>query len=116
MITYKVLGQSCPATTGTLTPLYTVPANASTVVSSLSVTDVGGNGGAWSLSIAVNGAVDALPQYLYGSQSFGISIDAKDTFIATIGLTLGAGDVIRVCNQSSGASELTFQVFGAENS
>lgn len=108
---YKVLGQSCPSTT-TSTVLYTVPAGTQTVVSTITVCDVGDAGGLFAFSIAVGGAADTPSQYLYGSPTNGIGMDPGDTFVATVGLTLGAGDVVRV--RSSVANEMTFQMFGSE--
>ena len=108
---YKVLGQQCPAGT-TAVSLYTVPAATSTVVSTIVISDVGGASGLFAVSIAVGGAADNVKQYIYGSPSTGIYIDAGDTFIATMGLTLAATDVVR-CRSSVG-SELTFQLFGSE--
>ncbi len=108
---YKVLGQVCPSSTATAV-LYTVPASTSTVTSTLIVTDVGNSGGNFAVSVAIDGAVDAASQYIYGSQTQGLYIDPLDTFCATIGLTLAAGDVVRV--RSSANNEITFQLFGNE--
>ena len=108
---YKVLGQQCPSTT-TTTALYTVPSGKSTIVSTIVVTDVGGAGALFSVSVAVGGAADNVNQYIYGSPTSGIYIDNGDTFAATVGITLGATDVVR-CRSSVG-SELTFQLFGSE--
>ena len=111
--TYKVLGQAS-ATTNVRTALYTVPALKSAVSSTLVVNDVGGLGGTFAISIAVNNAGDAHKQYVYGSPTGGIGMDANDTFIATIGITLAAGDVVYVRNISAGSTELSFQLFGSE--
>ena len=112
---YKVLGQAAPAAT-VLTDLYVVPDATSAVISSIFINDVGDGGGAASVSIAVGGAADAPEQYLYGSAGTGLPIDPDDTFVATVGITLAAGDVIRVRNLSGSDGEIAFQVFGAENS
>jgi hypothetical protein len=113
-VTYKVLGQVCPANVNVLTPLYTVPANTETVVSSIVINDVGNAGGGFAVAIAVAGAADTIAQYIYGSPSVGAFMDQDDTFVATIGITLGPGDVVNVRNISAAASELTFQLFGSE--
>lgn len=112
--TYKVLGQVCPTTTGVLTTLYTVPATTSAVVSSIVVTDVGNAGGGFAVSVAVAGAADNIKQYLYGAPTHGLYIDPLDTFAATMGITLAAGDVVRVKTISGGTSEITYQLFGSE--
>ena len=59
------------------------------------------------LSVAVAGAVDASKQYLY----YDVAIPAYNSFAATVGLTLGAGDVLR--GYASSAS-VSFNVFGVE--
>lgn len=116
MISYKVLGQVCPPSNGTLTPLYTVPAGTASVLSSITVCDVGGGGGTFSVSVSVNGAADDPSQYIYGSPTVGMVIDPQDTFIATIGVTLAAGDTLYARSFSANSSEIAFQAFGAENS
>jgi hypothetical protein len=104
--TLKVLGQSNPVG-GVLTVLYTVPAATQTTVSSLFVCNLSSSPDAFSISIAVGGAADALSQYLY----FTLPLDANDTFAATVGLSLAAGDVVRVLAANN---NLTFSLFGVE--
>lgn len=105
---YKVLGQVA-ATPTIETPLYTVPALKSAVVSSITVANrsstVVSN---FRISIAVGGAVTSTKDYIY----YGVLIGQNDTFIATVGLTLSAGDELRVW--SSTGSSLSFQAFGSE--
>ena len=112
-VTYKVLGQQ-ESSVSTLTALYAVPAGTSAISSTLVVNDVGGLGGNFAVSIAVGNAADSLAQYLYGSPTAGLWLDPTDTFIATIGITLAAGDVVYVRNISAGSTKLTFQLFGSE--
>lgn len=112
--TYKVLGQVCPNSTGALDVLYTVPAKTNAVISSFIVCCVGGHGGTFTLSVAPGGAADALQQYVYGSPTAGLPIDAYNNFTATTGMTLNAGDVVRVRNISLDPEEITFQLFGSE--
>ena len=57
--------------------------------------------------MAIAGAANNNDQYLY----YDTAIPANDTFVATIGLTLGAADVIRVY---ATLATLTFQVHGVE--
>lgn len=110
--TYKTLSQSFPAAT-TLTAVYTVPVSTSTVISSLlvcnhstTVTDL------IRVSISVNGAADATMQYIYGGSSGnGLPVAPNDTFSAQLGITLGAGDIIRVYSVSGTTS---FNLFGSE--
>lgn len=110
---YKVLGQ-VSSNISTLTTLYTVPAATSAVVSTITISDVGGIGHNFSVAIAVAGASDDPKQYLYGSSTAGIYMDAGDTFVATVGLTLAAGDVVKVRNITAGSSRAAFQLFGSE--
>jgi hypothetical protein len=105
--TLKVLAQTA-LTTITLTDLYTVPSATTTAVSSVVVCNRGNTPTTFRLSVAVAGAADATKQYLY----YDVSVNGNDSFVATIGLTLGATDVIR---GYAGNSNVTMQVFGAEN-
>lgn len=103
---YKVLAQLSPAAT-TLTTLYTVPAATSSVCSSIVVCNQNGSVQSFRISIAVAGAADNAKQYLY----FDLAIDANDTFIATIGITLATTDLIRVY---ASATNMSFNLVGAE--
>lgn len=100
----KVLGQVNPIA-GVLTGAYTAPNQA--VVSSLSVCNQSSTPVTFRVSIAVAGAADAAAQYLY----YDVPLAGNATFIATIGVTLGATDVVRV--QSSGNAQ-SFNLFGSE--
>ena len=104
--TLKVLGQSAPAAT-TLTDCYVVPAVTQAAVSTIVVCNRGLTTETFRVSVAVAGAADATKQYLF----YDISIVAGDTFCATVGVSLGAADVVRVWASST---DLSFQVFGAE--
>lgn len=101
----KVLGQSAPAAL-TLTAAYTAAVKA--VVSSLVICNRDADNSAKiRVSVAVGGAADNAKQYLY----YDLDVDAADTFIATIGITLGAGDVLRVY---SDLATVSFNFFGVE--
>jgi hypothetical protein len=102
----KVLGQSRPAA-ATETALYTVPAGGSTVVSTLTVANDGA-ATTFRVRIAVNGAATAASQDLFPS---GTAIGATALVALTAGLTLAAGDVVRVY---ATLATLTFQLFGEE--
>jgi hypothetical protein len=101
----KVLAQDRPAITN-LTDLYTVPGGRTAVISSVTVCNFGANSN-WRLSISIGGAADDPKQYLY----YDMPHSANDTFIATIGITLSAGDVVRVY---SGSGDISFNLFGVE--
>ena len=104
--TPKVLGQLNPSAT-TLDDLYVVPAATNIVSSSIVVCNTGGTDTTFRISIAIVGAADNIKQYIY----YDVPISAKDTFIATIGITLEATDKIRVY---AGNANLTFNLFGTE--
>jgi hypothetical protein len=106
--TYKVLAQSKPSAT-TLTAAYTVPALTTATVSTITVANQSATATSFRVSVAVNGAADTAAQYLY----YDIAIPGNNTFATTIGITLGAGDVVRVYNT---LATLSFNIFGVENS
>jgi hypothetical protein len=102
----KVLGQITPAAT-TVTDVYTVPTLTSAVVSTIAVCNTNGSGVTVRLSIAKAGAADTLVQYVLYNQP----IDASSTYVMTAGLTLAAGDVVRVY---ASTTNVTVNVFGME--
>jgi len=104
--TYKVLAQSRPSAT-TLTDAYTVPGATSTVVSSIVINNTSATATTARVSVAVAGAADATSQYVY----YDLSIPGNDTFVATVGLTLAATDVIRVY---ATLATLNFHFYGTE--
>lgn len=104
----KVLGQSKPAA-ATLTALYTVPALTTAVGSSLMVCEQSGVATTFRVSVAVAGAADAVAQYIV----YDAPLQANESKAFTIGLTLGAADVVRVQSLSGSVS---LSLFGAENS
>lgn len=104
--TYKVLAQSKPIAT-TLTDAYTVPGATQATVSSLVVTNQSATATSFRVAIAIAGAADTPKQYLY----YDVAIPGNDTFVATVGVTLGAADVIRVYNT---LATLSFNFFGVE--
>jgi hypothetical protein len=104
--TRKVLSQTNPSA-ATLTDSYTVPASTQAIVSSLIVSNNSAVGTSFRVSVAVAGAADDPKQYIY----YDIAIAGNDTFVATLGLTLGAADKIRVY---ATLATLVFNVFGVE--
>ncbi len=103
---YKVLGQSSPSAT-TETALYTVPAATSAVASSVIVCNRSAVLSTFRISLAVGGAVTTNKDYIY----YDLPIGANDTFIATIGVTLAATDVVRVYASNT---NLSFSLYGSE--
>lgn len=104
--TSKVLGQSNPSA-ATLTTLYTVPAATTCTGSTIMVANRDAATTTFRVSVAVAGAADSLEQYIH----YDIPIPGNDTFGATIGITLGAGDVVRVY---ATLATLSFNLFGIE--
>jgi hypothetical protein len=108
---YKILGQSSPlAATETL--LYTVPspsASFCSIISSIMVCNRGTSGATFRVSVSVNAAATTSKDYVY----YNVPISIGDTFVATIGITLGANDVVRIY---SSTADLSFNLFGSETS
>lgn len=103
---YKILGQAAPAAT-TPTVLYTVPTGIQAICSSLIVNNRSGTQGSFRVSISQGGAATANKDYIY----YDLLIAGNDTFIATIGVTLGSGDVVRVY---SSTANMSFSIYGSE--
>lgn len=105
--TLKILGQLAPSV-NSLTDLYTVPSSTSTTVSSIMVCNQNSSSSInFRISIAVAGAADSTKQYIY----YDVPLISNDTFVAVIGLTLAATDVIRVRTDTTNVS---FSIFGVE--
>lgn len=103
--TYKVLGQSNPAA-ATNTDLYTVPALTQTVVSTITVSNLGLSG-TFRIAVRPAGAAIANQHYIV----YDAPLNANDTITFTLGVTLGATDVITVRGSNT---SFTFQAFGSE--
>lgn len=103
---YKVLGQSNPSAT-TATTLYTVPSATSSIVSTLSVANIGSTATTFRLAVRPAGATLANQHYL----AYDVSIPANDTTILTLGLSLATTDVVTVY---AGNASLAFSLFGTE--
>ena len=103
--TYKVLGQSNPAA-ATDTTLYTVPASTQTVVSTITVANLGTTG-TFRVAVRPAGASIANQHYVV----YDATLNANDSITLTLGVTLGTTDVITV--RASNTS-FAFQAFGSE--
>lgn len=103
---YKVLGQSNPAAT-TATTLYTVPASTQAVVSTIVIANLAASAATFRIACRVNGATLANSQYV----AYDITVGASDSTALTLGVTLGAADVITVY---ASTANLTFTAFGSE--
>lgn len=105
-VSYKVLGQINPSET-TLSTLYTVPANTSTVVSTLCICNQLNSSG--SFRVAVRPAGESIDPKHY--IAYDTPIPSNDTIHLTIGASLGNTDVISVYASSS---NMSFNLFGSE--
>ena len=105
--TYKVLGQSAPATTSNA-DLYTVPAATSAVISTISITNDTATAATARVFIRVAGAAAGLTNALVYDTSFA----PNSTTALTFGITLAATDVVTV--RTGTADALTFMAFGSE--
>jgi hypothetical protein len=104
--TYKVLGQVAPAGV-TLTTLYTVPSATQAVVSTISVCNINASATTYRIAIRVGGATISNEDYI----AYNATIAANDSTMLTLGITLGAGDIISVY---SFAGNVAFNAFGSE--
>jgi glucose-6-phosphate dehydrogenase assembly protein OpcA len=104
--TYKVLGQSAPSAT-TLTTLYTVPSATQAVVSSIVVANLAATTATFRIAVRPAGASIATSQYV----GYDITVGASDSTVLTLGITMGATDVLSVY---SSTATVTFSAFGSE--
>jgi hypothetical protein len=104
--TYKVLGQSNPSAT-TATSLYTVPAATQTIVSSVTVCNQSSTAGTYRIAVRVAGASLTASQYV----TYDVSLSGNATDTLTLGLTLGATDVVTVY---ASTANFSFAAFGSE--
>jgi hypothetical protein len=104
--TYKVLGQSAPSAT-TDTTLYTVPASTQTVVSTIVVSNRSATAGSYRIAVRPLGAGISNQHYL----AYDVAVGGGDSTTLTLGITLGATDVITV---RASTADMSFSAFGSE--
>jgi hypothetical protein len=102
---YKVLGQVAPSAT-TATAIYTVPSATEAVVSSITVCNRS-TAATFRLAVRPDGAALANQHYVV----YDGPIQANDTVILTVGITMDATDVLEAYASSG---NLTFQAYGSE--
>jgi hypothetical protein len=103
---YKVLGQVAPSAT-TNTTLETVPSATQAVVSTIAVCNRAGTSATYRIAVRPAGATLANEHYI----AYDAPLAANDSTFITIGITLGATDVITVYASSA---NLSFSAFGSE--
>jgi hypothetical protein len=104
--TYKVLGQSAPSAT-TNTDAYTVGSGKQAIVSTITIANRSAGSKSYRIAIRPAGATLANQHYI----AYDIAIAANDTTALTLGIALGAADVVTVYASSA---DLSFGVFGSE--
>lgn len=104
--TYKVLGQVNPSAT-TATTAYTVPSATETVISTITVVNLGPAPTSYRIAVRPNGETLANKHYI----AYDASIAPQETQTLTIGITLDATDVVTVY---AGTANLAFNLFGSE--
>jgi hypothetical protein len=100
---YKVLGQSNPSAT-TATSLYTVPA---AIVSTITVCNQAATAATYRIAVRVAGAALAASQYI----AYDVSLPGNASDTLTLGVTLGATDVITVY---ASTATMSFNAYGSE--
>jgi hypothetical protein len=105
--TYKILGQSAPTDTNNA-DMITVGSGKSMVISTLHVANTTTSYATCRIFVRIAGASAAASNAI----AYDATIPANDTKSLTLGITLGATDVITV--RSSVSNALTFHAFGSE--
>jgi hypothetical protein len=106
---YKILGQVSPSAI-TESTLYTAPSLTSTVVSSISVCNQTASSATFRVAVqpSADAGSDAVAKHYL---VYGTTVGAADTVILTIGVTMAAGDRIRVYASNA---NLSFSAYGSE--
>jgi hypothetical protein len=105
-ITYKVLAQSAPSAT-TNTDVYTVGSGKQATVSTITIANRAGTAATYRIAIRVAGSALSNEEYI----AYDAAIPANDTIALTLGVTLGAADVVTVY---ASTANLSVNIFGAE--
>ena len=105
-ITYKVLAQSAPSAT-TNTDVYTVGSGKQATVSTITVCNRGTSSATYRIAIRVAGSALSNEEYI----AYDAPVGANDSVTWTIGVTLGAADVVTVY---ASTANLSVNIFGAE--
>lgn len=103
---YKVLAQSAPAAT-TDTNVYTVPADTSAIISTIIMANRDSSVGTFRIAVRPAGAAISDEHYL----AYDVPLAGSDSTTLTLGVTMGATDVLTV--QTSSA-DMSVNVFGTE--
>ena len=104
---YKVLGQAA-LTAETNTDVYTVPSATQAVVSTIVIANRDSSANTFRIAVRPAGATIANEHYI----AFDVAIAANDSTTLTLGVTLGATDIITVYGGATSA--LSVNIFGSE--
>jgi len=104
--TYKVLGQVNPAAL-TATTAYTVPSATQTVISTITICNMGPTPATYRIAVRPDGEALANKHYIV----YDANIAPQDTETLTLGMTVDATDVITVL---SNTATMAFNLFGSE--
>lgn len=104
--TYKVLGQVNPSAT-TLTTLYTVPSATNAVVSSIIIANEDSAAATFRIAVRPAGAAIDPKHYI----AYNITVGASDSTVLTLGITMGATDVLSVYGSTA---TIAFSAYGSE--
>ena len=104
--TYKVLGQVNPSAT-TATTAYTVPSATETVISTITVANLGAAPATYRIAVRPNGEALANKHYVV----YDSSVAPQSTDTLTLGITLDASDVVTVYTSTA---NFAFNLFGSE--
>ena len=105
--THKVLGQAAPADTNNAN-VYTVPSATQAIVSTITVANITTAAATFRIAVRPAGATVANQHWI----AYDVSLGGGDAVTLTLGVTLGATDVLTV--RSSTANALAFSAFGVE--
>lgn len=105
--THKVLGQSAPASTSN-SDIYTVPSATQAIVSTIAVANITPAAATFRIAVRPAGATVANQHWI----AYDVSLGGADAVTLTLGVTLGATDVLTV--RSGTANALAFSAFGVE--
>ena len=105
-ITYKVLAQSAPSAT-TNTDIYTVGSGKQATISTVTICNRAATAATYRIAIRVAGSALSNDEYI----AYDATVPANDTVALTLGITLGAADVVTVY---ASTANLSVNLFGAE--
>jgi len=103
--TYKVIGQSAPASTANA-DLYTVPASSSAIISTLHIANTTATDATARVFVRIAGAAAAASNAII----YDVSVGGNGFVSLTLGITLATTDIITV--RTATANALTFTAFG----